>query len=99
MNELEKDNFLYVLGEYYKKQRITIGWTQSEVAETLHMSVRSIQQFEKGELNLAISRFVELTELLNVPYSFVEEQFKAYGYQSFQEQVKEVTNRKEKKKR
>ncbi|WP_163583230.1 helix-turn-helix domain-containing protein [Gracilibacillus saliphilus] len=99
MNDFEKDNFLYVLGEYYKKQRIAKGWTQSEVAEALNMSVRSIQQFEKGELNLAISRFVELTELLNVPYSIVEEQFKAHSYHSFQEQVREVTNRKEKKKR
>ncbi|ENH98122.1 DNA binding protein [Gracilibacillus halophilus YIM-C55.5] len=99
MNEFEQDNFLYVLGEFFKKQRITKGWAQEEVAEAVNMSTRAIQKLEKGELNIAITRFVPLAELLDVPYSFINEQFKLYGYSSFQEQVRQVANRKEKKKK
>ncbi|WP_163539006.1 helix-turn-helix transcriptional regulator [Gracilibacillus sp. YIM 98692] len=93
MNKLEKDNFLTAIGAHYKIQRQVQGYTQEEVAEIIDVSERIIQQFEKGETNLSITSFVQLSYLLNVPYSFVKEPFNQYLYGSYQER-KEIIDRK-----
>ncbi len=97
MNDLEKDNFLVTVGDYYRKQRNAKGFSQDDVAEAADISTRGIQEFEKGKVNLSLTSFVQLSNLLDVPYSFVEEQFKKYLFDSYEERVGNIKRRKSRK--
>lgn len=55
------------IGQKIKKLRIEKGFAQNEFAERLGKSVRTLQKYESGDINMSLETLKELAELLEVP--------------------------------
>lgn len=57
-------------GEKVRLARIRAGLKQSELAEQLKVSTRTILRIENGETDVGLPRLEQLATLLNVPVTF-----------------------------
>ncbi|GAE95344.1 hypothetical protein JCM21714_4570 [Gracilibacillus boraciitolerans JCM 21714] len=99
MNERENDDFKVVVGEYFKKQRLTKNYTQDDIAHALDLSDRWVQKFVSGEIDISLSRFEQIAHLLDVPYYTIHTYFQEYAFSTYQDRVNAVNDRKARKKK
>ncbi|WP_313523796.1 helix-turn-helix domain-containing protein [Anaerotignum sp.] len=57
-------NYDKVVGNHLKRIRLEIGLTQSEVAELLDKSLRTVQKYEKGEISISVSTLGYIAQTL-----------------------------------
>lgn len=65
------DSFLNEIGVRIAEQRKKFGISQTEFAEKLGKSLRTIQKYESGEIDMPLSMLKEISKVLSVPMNYL----------------------------
>ena len=72
-----EDNFNKHLGNKLKlrMRRLSLGLTQTKVANAINVTFQQIQKYEKGTNGVSSSRLIQLSNFLKVPITYFFEDF------------------------
>lgn len=65
------ENYMKTFGQRLKKLREKQGLTQTELARKLGKSLRTVQKYESGEIDIPLSMLYSLSEVFDVTISFL----------------------------
>ena len=68
-------NFNAHLGKKLRMRRLSLGLTQTKVANAINVTFQQIQKYEKGTNGVSSSRLLQLAVFLKVPVSYFYEDF------------------------
>ena len=71
-------NFNTHLGKKLRMRRLSLGLTQTKVANAINVTVQQIQKYEKGTNGVSSSRLLQLAVFLKVPVSYFYEDYSAH---------------------
>jgi len=72
-------NFNIHLGKKLRIRRLSLGLTQTKVAEAINVTFQQIQKYEKGTNGVSSSRLMQLSQFLKVPITYFYEDYKNYN--------------------
>ena len=75
-------NFNRHLGAKLRMRRLSLGLTQTKVAQAINVTFQQIQKYEKGTNGISSLRIMQLANFLKVPIVFFFEDLPAYGEES-----------------
>ena len=73
-----EDNFNIHLGKKLRMRRLSLGLTQTKVAQAINVTFQQIQKYEKGTNGVSSSRLMQLSQFLKVPITYFYEDFKDF---------------------
>ena len=73
-----EDNFNIHLGKKLRMQRLSLGLTQTKVAEAINVTFQQIQKYEKGTNGVSSARLMQISQFLKVPITYFYEEYKDY---------------------
>ena len=73
-----EDNFNIHLGKKLRMRRLSLGLTQTKVAQAINVTFQQIQKYEKGTNGISSLRIMQLANFLKVPVVFFFEDFPLY---------------------
>ena len=73
-----EENFNVHLGKKIRMRRLSLGLTQTKVAQAINVTFQQIQKYEKGTNGVSSSRLMQLSNFLKVPITYFFEHFKDY---------------------
>ena len=73
-----ESNFNRHLGSKLRMRRLSLGLTQTKVAQAINVTFQQIQKYEKGTNGISSLRIMQLSNFLKVPVVFFFEDFPAY---------------------
>jgi transcriptional regulator with XRE-family HTH domain len=73
-----EDNFNIHLGKKLRMRRLSLGLTQTKVAEAINVTFQQIQKYEKGTNGVSSARLIQVSQFLKVPITYFYEEFKDY---------------------
>ena len=76
-DEME-ENFNLHLGKKLRMRRLSLGLTQTKVAEAINVTFQQIQKYEKGTNGVSSIRLLQLSNYLKVPINYFFEDFSEY---------------------
>ena len=76
-------NFNRHLGTKLRMRRLSLGLTQTKVAQAINVTFQQIQKYEKGTNGISSLRIMQLANFLKVPIVFFFEDLPTYGEGSF----------------
>ena len=65
------ENYMKTFGQRLKKLREKQGLTQTELARKLGKSLRTVQKYESGEIDIPLSMLYSISEVFDVTISFL----------------------------
>ena len=71
-------NFNKHLGNKLKIRRLSLGLTQTKVANAINVTFQQIQKYEKGTNGVSSIRLLQLSNYLKVPINYFFEDFSEY---------------------
>ncbi len=71
-------NFNKHLGSKLRMKRLSLGLTQTKVAQAINVTFQQIQKYEKGTNGISSLRIMQLANFLRVPIVFFFEDFPLY---------------------
>ena len=71
-------NFNIHLGKKLRMRRLSIGLTQTKVAQAINVTFQQIQKYEKGTNGVSSNRLMQLSQFLKVPIIYFFEDFKEF---------------------
>ena len=71
-------NFNRHLGSKLRMRRLSLGLTQTKVAQAINVTFQQIQKYEKGTNGISSLRIMQLANFLKVPIVYFFEDFPAY---------------------
>ena len=71
-------NFNRHLGSKLRMRRLSLGLTQSKVAQAINVTFQQIQKYEKGTNGISSLRIMQLANFLKVPVVFFFEDYPTY---------------------
>ncbi len=71
-------NFNTHLGKKLRMRRLSLGLTQTKVANAINVTFQQIQKYEKGTNGVSSSRLLQLAVFLKVPVSYFYEDYSAH---------------------
>ena len=71
-------NFNRHLGSKLRMRRLSLGLTQTKVAQAINVTFQQIQKYEKGTNGISSLRIMQLANFLKVPVVFFFEDFPMY---------------------
>ena len=71
-------NFNRHLGSKLRMRRLSLGLTQTKVAQAINVTFQQIQKYEKGTNGISSWRIMQLANFLKVPVVFFFEDFPLY---------------------
>ena len=74
-----EENFNLHLGKKLRMRRLSLGLTQTKVAEALNVTFQQIQKYEKGTNGVSSNRLMQLSSYLKVPITYFFEDFRNYN--------------------
>ena len=80
------------LGKKLRMRRLSLGLTQTKVAQAINVTFQQIQKYEKGTNGVSSSRLMQLSEFLKVPITFFYEDYKDFKNTSSQNTTSEDLN-------
>ncbi len=69
------ENFNIHLGKKLRMRRLSLGLTQTKVANAIHVTFQQIQKYEKGTNGVSSSRLLQLSNFLKVPITYFYEEY------------------------
>ncbi len=75
---LVEDNFNIHLGKKLRIRRLSLGLTQTKVAQAINVTFQQIQKYEKGTNGVSSNRLMQLSQFLKVPIIYFFEDFKDF---------------------
>ena len=73
-----ESNFNRHLGAKLRMRRLSLGLTQTKVAQAINVTFQQIQKYEKGTNGISSLRIMQLANFLKVPVVFFFEDFPLY---------------------
>ncbi|MEK9918755.1 MAG: helix-turn-helix transcriptional regulator [Pelagibacteraceae bacterium] len=73
-----EENFNIHLGKKLRMRRLSLGLTQTKVAQAINVTFQQIQKYEKGTNGVSSSRLMQLSQFLKVPITYFYEEYKDY---------------------
>ena len=73
-----EENFNNHLGKKLRMRRLSLGLTQTKVAEAINVTFQQIQKYEKGTNGVSSSRLMQISQFLKVPITYFFEEYKDY---------------------
>ncbi len=73
-----EDNFNIHLGKKLRMRRLSLGLTQTKVAQAINVTFQQIQKYEKGTNGVSSNRLMQLSQYLQVPIIYFFEDFKEF---------------------
>ena len=71
-----EENFNTHLGGKLRLRRLSLGLTQTKVAQAINVTFQQIQKYEKGTNGVSSNRLMQLSQFLKVPIIYFFEDFK-----------------------
>ena len=68
-------NFNIHLGKKLRIRRLSLGLTQTKVANAINVTFQQIQKYEKGTNGVSSSRLLQLSGFLKVPVTYFYEDY------------------------
>tara|TARA_X000001036_G_scaffold367604_2_gene352879 strand:+ start:729 stop:1121 length:393 start_codon:yes stop_codon:yes gene_type:complete len=75
---LVEENFNAHLGKKLRLRRLSLGLTQTKVAQAINVTFQQIQKYEKGTNGVSSSRLMQLSQFLKVPITYFFEDYKDF---------------------
>ena len=73
-----EENFNIHLGKKLRMRRLSLGLTQTKVAQAINVTFQQIQKYEKGTNGVSSNRLMQLSQFLKVPITYFYEDFRNY---------------------
>ena len=73
-----EENFNIHLGKKLRMRRLSLGLTQTKVAEAINVTFQQIQKYEKGTNGVRSNRLMQLSQFLKVPIIYFFEDYKEF---------------------
>jgi len=73
-----EDNFNVHLGKKLRLRRLSLGLTQTKVAQAINVTFQQIQKYEKGTNGVSSNRLMQLSQFLKVPIIYFFEDYKEF---------------------
>ena len=73
-----EENFNIHLGKKLRMRRLSLGLTQTKVAQAINVTFQQIQKYEKGTNGVSANRLMQLSQFLKVPIIYFFEDFKEF---------------------
>jgi len=73
-----ENNFNSHFGKRLRMKRLSLGLTQTKVAEAINVTFQQIQKYEKGTNGVSSARLMQISQFLNVPITYFYEEYKDY---------------------
>ncbi len=73
-----EESFNSHLGKKLRMRRLSLGLTQTKVAQAINVTFQQIQKYEKGTNGVSSSRLLQLSQFLKVPIVYFYEDYKDY---------------------
>ena len=70
-----ESNFNVHLGKKLRMRRLSLGLTQTKVANAINVTFQQIQKYEKGTNGVSSSRLLQLAIFLKVPVNYFYEDY------------------------
>ena len=74
-----EENFNVHLGKKLRMRRLSLGLTQTKVAQAINVTFQQIQKYEKGTNGISSLRLMQLSNFLKVPVVYFFENFPEYS--------------------
>ena len=74
-----EENFNLHLGKKLRMRRLSLGLTQTKVAEAINVTFQQIQKYEKGTNGVSSNRLMQLSNYLKVPITYFFEDHKNFN--------------------
>ncbi len=74
-----EENFNIHLGKKLRMRRLSLGLTQTKVAQAINVTFQQIQKYEKGTNGVSSNRLMQLSNYLKVPITYFFEDFKNFN--------------------
>ena len=74
-----EENFNLHLGKKLRMRRLSLGLTQTKVAEAINVTFQQIQKYEKGTNGVSSNRLMQLSNYLKVPITYFFEDFRNFN--------------------
>ena len=87
-----EENFNIHLGKKLILRRLSLGLTQTKVAQAINVTFQQIQKYEKGTNGVSSNRLMQLSQFLKVPIIYFFEDFKEFKDISSSEATNEDLN-------
>ena len=73
-----EDTFNTHMGKRLRMRRLSLGLTQTKVANAINVTFQQIQKYEKGTNGVSSIRLLQLSNYLKVPITYFYEDFSSY---------------------
>ena len=73
-----EENFNIHLGKKLRMRRLSLGLTQTKVAQAINVTFQQIQKYEKGTNGVSSSRLMQLSQFLKVSITYFYEDYKDF---------------------
>ena len=73
-----EESFNVHLGKKLRMQRLSLGLTQTKVAQAINVTFQQIQKYEKGTNGVSSNRLMQLSQFLKVPIIYFFEDYKDF---------------------
>ena len=87
-----EENFNIHLGKKLRMRRLSLGLTQTKVAQAINVTFQQIQKYEKGTNGVSSNRLMQLSQFLKVPIIYFFEDFKEFKDVSSGEETNDDLN-------
>ena len=87
-----EENFNIHLGKKLRLRRLSLGLTQTKVAQAINVTFQQIQKYEKGTNGVSSNRLMQLSHFLKVPITFFFEDYKDFKNLNLSETSQEDLN-------
>ena len=87
-----EDNFNVHLGKKLRMRRLSLGLTQTKVAEAINVTFQQIQKYEKGTNGVSCARLMQISQFLKVPITYFYEEYKDYTDVTYENSIAEDLN-------
>ena len=74
-----EESFNVHLGKKLRMRRLSLGLTQTKVAQAINVTFQQIQKYEKGTNGVSSNRLMQLSTYLKVPITYFFEDFRNYN--------------------
>ncbi|MBD1150367.1 helix-turn-helix transcriptional regulator [Pelagibacterales bacterium SAG-MED29] len=87
-----EENFNVHLGKKLRMRRLSLGFTQTKVAQAINVTFQQIQKYEKGTNGVSSNRLMQLSQFLKVPIIYFFEDYKDFKNPNPAELINEDLN-------
>jgi transcriptional regulator with XRE-family HTH domain len=87
-----EENFNVHLGKKLRMRRLSLGLTQTKVAQAINVTFQQIQKYEKGTNGVSSNRIMQLSQFLKVPIIYFFEDYKEFKDMNLSEETNDDLN-------